>query len=66
VYSSPNIILVIKSRVMTRAERVTHREKRRGAYKVLVGKSEGRRPLGNSRRRWKDNVKMDLRDVGMW
>jgi hypothetical protein len=37
---------------------------RRGAYKALVGKSEGRRPLGKPRRRWEDNIKMDLREVG--
>jgi hypothetical protein len=37
---------------------------RRGAYRALVGKSEGRRPLGRHRRRWEDNIKMDLREVG--
>jgi hypothetical protein len=37
---------------------------RRGAYRGLVGKPEGRRPLGKPRRRWEDNIKMDLRDVG--
>jgi hypothetical protein len=37
---------------------------RRGAYRVLVGKPEGRRPLGRPRSRWEDNIKMDLRDVG--
>jgi hypothetical protein len=37
---------------------------RRGAYRSLVGKSEGRRPLGRPRRRWEDNIKMDLREVG--
>jgi hypothetical protein len=38
--------------------------KRRGAYRALVGKPEGRRPLGRSRRRWEDNIKIDLREVG--
>jgi hypothetical protein len=38
---------------------------RRGAYRALVGKPEGRRPLGRSRRRWEDNIKMDLREVGL-
>jgi hypothetical protein len=38
--------------------------KRRGAYRALVGKPEGRRPLGRPRRRWEDNIKMDLREVG--
>jgi hypothetical protein len=37
---------------------------RSGAYRALVGKPEGRRPLGRSRRRWEDNIKMDLREVG--
>jgi hypothetical protein len=37
---------------------------RRGAYRALVGKPEGRRPLGKPRRRWEDNIKMDLREVG--
>jgi hypothetical protein len=36
----------------------------RGAYRVLVGRPEGKRPLGRSRRRWEDNIKMDLRDIG--
>jgi hypothetical protein len=39
-------------------------EERRGAYRALVGKPEGRRPLGRPRRRWEDNIKMDLREVG--
>jgi len=38
----------------------------RGVYRVLVGKPEGRRPLGRPRRRWVDNIWMDLQDVGMW
>jgi hypothetical protein len=42
---------------------VIFREKR-GAYRILVGRPEGRRPLGRSRRRWEDNIKMDLQDVG--
>jgi hypothetical protein len=39
---------------------------RRGAYRALVGKPEGRRPLGRPRRRWEDNITMDLREVGWW
>jgi hypothetical protein len=39
-------------------------EKRRGEYRVLVGKPEGRRPLGRPRQRWEDNIKTDLREVG--
>jgi hypothetical protein len=40
-------------------------EERRGAYRALVGKPEGRRPLGRPRRRWEDNIRMDLREVGL-
>jgi len=41
-------------------------EERRGVYRVLVGKPEGKRPLGRPRRRWEDNIKMDLQEVGCW
>jgi hypothetical protein len=61
VYCSPNIIRVIKSRRLRYAEHVARMGERRGAYKVLVGKPEGRRPLVRPRRRWEDNIKMDLR-----
>jgi len=64
LYSSPNILRVIKSRRMRRAGRVARMGKRRGVYRVLVGKPEGRRPLGRPRRRWEDNIKMDLQEVG--
>jgi hypothetical protein len=63
-YSSPNIIRVTKSRRMRCAWQVTILGNRRGALRVLVGKSEGRRPLGRSRRRWEENIKMDLQEVG--
>jgi hypothetical protein len=43
---------------------VAHLGERRGAYRALVGKPEGRKPLGRTRRRWEDNIKMDLREVG--
>ena len=43
---------------------VARMEERRGVYKVLVGKSEGKRPLGRHRRRWEDNIRMDLQEVG--
>jgi hypothetical protein len=39
--------------------------KKRGGYRVLVGKPEGKRPLGRTRRRWEDNIKMDLKEVGL-
>ena len=58
--SSPNIVRVIKSRRMRWAEHVVRMGERRGVYRVLVGKPEGKRPLGRPRRRWEDNIKMDL------
>ena len=64
LYSSPNILRVIKSRRMRWAGHVTRMEEGRGVHKVLVGKLEGKRPLGRPRRRWKDNIKMDLQEVG--
>jgi hypothetical protein len=64
LYSSPNIIRVIKSRRLRWAGHVARMEARRGAYRTLVGKPEGRRLLERPRRRWEDNNKMDLREVG--
>jgi len=64
LYSSPNIVRVIKSRRMRWAGHVAHIGEGRGVYRVLVGKPEGRRPLGRPRRRWEDNIMMDLREVG--
>ena len=64
LYSSPNIVRVIKSRRMRWAVRVARMEQGRGVYKVLVGKPEGKRPLGRPRRRWEDNIKTDLEEVG--
>jgi hypothetical protein len=66
LYSSPNIIQVIKSRRMRWARHVACIGEKRGAYKILVGRPEGRRPLGRPRSRWVDNIKMDLQDVGWW
>ena len=63
LYSSPNIARVIKSRIMRWAGHVARMGERRGVHMVLVGKPEGRRPLGRPRRRWKDNIKMDLQKV---
>jgi hypothetical protein len=54
---------VIKSRRMRWAGHVEHMGDRRGVYRFLVGKPEGKRPLGRPRRRWKDNIKMNLREV---
>jgi hypothetical protein len=64
LYSSPNIIRVIKSRRLRWTGHVARMREMKGAYRVLVGKPEGRRPLVRPRRRWEDNIKMDVRDVG--
>ena len=64
LYSSPNIVRVIKSRRLRWAGHVARMEEERGVHKVLVGKPEGKRPLGRPRRRWEDNIKMDLEEVG--
>ena len=64
LYSSPNIVRVIKSRRMRWAGHVTRMGEERGMYRVLVGKPEGRRPLGRPRRRWADNIRTDLQEVG--
>ena len=60
---SPNIVWAIKSIRMRWAGHVARMGERRGVYKVLVGKSEGERPLGRPRHRWEDNIKMDLQEV---
>jgi hypothetical protein len=64
LYSSPKIFRVIKSRRMRWAGRVARMGEERGVYRVLVEKPEGKRPLGRPRRRWEDNRKMDLQEVG--
>ncbi|KAJ4434404.1 hypothetical protein ANN_22965 [Periplaneta americana] len=63
LYSSPDIIRNIKSRRLRWAGHVARMGESRNAYRVLVGRSEGKRPLGRPRRRWEDNIKMDLREV---
>ena len=64
LYSSPNIVWVIKLRRMRWAGHVACMGEERGAYMVLVGKPEGKRPLGRPRHRWVDNTRMDLQEVG--
>ena len=63
LYSLPNIVRVVKSRRMRWARHVARMGEERGVHRVLVGKHEGKRPLGRLRRRWKDNIKMDLQEV---
>ena len=64
LYSSPNILRVIKSRRMGWEGYVARMGERRGVYRVLVGKAEGMRPTGRASRRWEDNIKMDPQDEG--
>jgi len=64
LYSLPNIVRVVKLKRMRWAGHVARMEEGRGMHRVLVGKPEGKRPLGRPRRRWEDNIKRDLREVG--
>jgi hypothetical protein len=63
LYSSPSIVRVIKARRIRWAGHLARTGEVRGAYNILVGRPEGRRPLGRPRRRWKDNIKMDLWEI---
>jgi hypothetical protein len=63
LYSSPNIVRMIKSRRMKWAGHVARMGEGRGVYRVLVGRPEGKKPLGRPRRRWEDNIKMDFREI---
>jgi hypothetical protein len=65
LYSSPNIVRVIKSRRIKWAGHVARIEERRGVYMVWVERPESKRPLGRHRRKWDDNIKMDLREIGI-
>ena len=64
LYSLPNIVRVVKSRRMRWAGHVARIGEGRGVHRVLVGKPEGKRPLGRPRHRWEDNIKTDLWEVG--
>jgi hypothetical protein len=64
LFSLPNIIRVMKSRRLRAAGHVARMEERKGAHRTTVGKSKGRRPLGRHRRRWEDNIKMNVWEVG--
>jgi hypothetical protein len=65
LYSLPNIVRVIKSMRMKWAGHVARMEEGRGVCRFLVGRPVGRRPLGRPRHRWKDNIKLDLRETGI-
>jgi hypothetical protein len=65
LYSSPNIVRVIKSRRMRWAGHVARMGEGRGVYRVLLGRLEGTRPLGRPRRRREGNIKMDVREMGI-
>jgi len=64
LYSSPNIVQVIKSRRMRWTGHVAYMGEESGVYRVLAGKPKGRRPMGRLRSRWVDNIRMDLQEVG--
>jgi hypothetical protein len=63
LYASPNIIRVIKSSGMRCAGHVARMGEMRNAYNISVGKPEGKRPFGRPRRRWENNIGMDLREI---
>jgi hypothetical protein len=63
LYSLPNIVRVVKSKRMRWAGHVARMGEDRGVHRVLVGKPEEKRPLGRQRRRWEDNIKLDLHEV---
>jgi hypothetical protein len=65
LYSSPSIIRIIKSRRMRWAGHVARMEEKMNVYRLLLRKPEGKRPLGRPRRRWIDNIKMDLLEIGV-
>jgi hypothetical protein len=64
LYSSPNFIRVIKSRRMRWTGHVARKDEGRGAYRIFMGRPEGRRRLGRPKSRWEDNIKMDIQEVG--
>ena len=64
LYCSSNIVQVIKLKIMRWARHVAHMVEGRGIYRVVVGKPEGKRPLGRPKHRWEDNIEIDLQEVG--
>jgi hypothetical protein len=65
LYSSPNTVRVIKSRRLRWTGHVARMGKRRGVYRFLVERPEGKRPVGRPRLKWEDNIKLDLRETGI-
>ena len=65
MYRSLNILRVIKSRRLRWAGYVARMEESRSAFKILTGKPKGKRPLGRPRRRWEDNIRIDLKEIGV-
>jgi hypothetical protein len=65
LYSSPSVIRIIKSRRMRWADHVARMGEKRNAYRLLVGRPGGKRPLGRPRRRWVDNIRMHLDWIGL-
>ena len=65
MYRSSNIVRAIKSRILRWAGHVARMQKGSSAFKILTGKPTGKRPLGRPRRRWEDNIRMDLEEIGI-
>jgi hypothetical protein len=65
LYCSLSIIRIIKSRMVRWEGHVARMTEKRNAYRILVGKPEGKRPLGRPKRRWEDNIKMDFGEIGL-
>ena len=65
LYRSPNIVRMIKTRRLSWAGHVVRMKKGRSAFKILTGKPSGKRPLGRTRSRWEDNIRMDLEEIGI-
>ena len=65
LYRSPNIVKMIKCKILKWTGHVARMEECRSVFKILIGKSTGKRPLGRPRRRWEDNIRMDLEEIGI-
>ena len=65
LYHSPNIVRVIKSKILRWAGYIVRMEEGRSAFNILTGIPEGKRPLGRLRRRWEDNIRMNLKEIGI-